>query len=354
MHQPATGQEDLEILDKRFKRHEDNLAFLKSRIKHLDESIHGLKGSLERYHSENVAETVSDSSLHTEVETKILQRENSAAGILCWLKANRLSRALDLALTKDVLGVVASLARVDDENLSRLLSEYLGLDTMLAIVCKTYQGVKALENYDGEGSVNSKTGLHGLGSSIGRRINGRFLVICLEDIRSYAGGFVEDDQQRKLALPKPKLPNGQCPSGFLDYAVNMINLEERNLSYLTASGYGLRETLFYGLFSRLQIYRTRSEMLLALSCITDGALSLDGGMIKKSGVFALGSRKDIEVKFPIASVRFNAPANYTQTEDMIRMLEWERSKIAEDMEREEQLYNTMSSVIIFPQKDEPM
>lgn len=65
-------------------------------------------------------------------------------------------------------------------------------------------------------------------------------------------------------------------------------------------------------------------------------------------------RKDIEVKFPIASVRSNAPANYIQTEDMIRMLEWERSKIAEDMEREEQLYNTMSSVIIFPQKVEPM
>lgn len=43
-----TLQEDLEILDKRFKRHEDNLAFLKSRIKHLDESIHGLKGMLFR------------------------------------------------------------------------------------------------------------------------------------------------------------------------------------------------------------------------------------------------------------------------------------------------------------------
>lgn len=54
---------------------------------------------------------------------------------------------------------------------------------MLAIVCKTYEGVKALEKYDGEGSVNNKNGLHGLGSSIGRRINGRFLVICLEDIR---------------------------------------------------------------------------------------------------------------------------------------------------------------------------
>lgn len=65
-------------------------------------------------------------------------------------------------------------------------------------------------------------------------------------------------------------------------------------------------------------------------------------------------RKDIEVHFPVASARFNAPANYIQTEDMIRMLEWERSKITEDMEREEQLHNTMSSVIVIPKKVEPM
>jgi hypothetical protein len=109
-------------------------------------------------------------------------------------------------------------------------------------------------------------------------------------LRPCVGGFVADDQQRKLDLPKPKLQNGECPPGFLDYAVNMINLDRRNLSCLTASGYGLRETLFYGLFSRLQIYRTRSEMLFALTCISDGALSLDGGMIKKPGVFDLGSR----------------------------------------------------------------
>lgn len=31
-------------------------------------------------------------------------------------------------------------------------------------------------------------------------------------------------------------------------------------------------------------------MLDALPCINDGALSLDGGMIRKSGMFALGSR----------------------------------------------------------------
>ncbi|KAF6153925.1 hypothetical protein GIB67_023702 [Kingdonia uniflora] len=33
----------------------------------------------------------------------------------------------------------------------RLFSEYIGLDTMMAIVCKTLKGVKALETYDKEG-----------------------------------------------------------------------------------------------------------------------------------------------------------------------------------------------------------
>lgn len=65
----------------------------------------------------------------------------------------------------------------------RLFSEYLGLETMLAIVCKTYEGVKALEAYDNEGCINKTSGLHGLGASIGRTLEGRFIVICLESLR---------------------------------------------------------------------------------------------------------------------------------------------------------------------------
>jgi hypothetical protein len=53
---------------------------------------------------------------------------------------------------------------------------------MLAIVCKTYEGVKALETYDKEGCINTSSGLHGLGASIGRALDGRFLVICLENL----------------------------------------------------------------------------------------------------------------------------------------------------------------------------
>lgn len=54
---------------------------------------------------------------------------------------------------------------------------------MLAIVCKTYEGVQAIEMYDEEGCINKNCGLHGLGASIGRALDGRFLVICLESLR---------------------------------------------------------------------------------------------------------------------------------------------------------------------------
>lgn len=65
----------------------------------------------------------------------------------------------------------------------RLFSEYLGADKMLAIVCKTLKGVKALEAYDKEGCINKNAGLHGVGASMGRTLEGRFLVICLENLR---------------------------------------------------------------------------------------------------------------------------------------------------------------------------
>lgn len=69
----------------------------------------------------------------------------------------------------------------------------------------------------------------------------------------------------------------------------MISLDRRLLSCITPDGHGLRETLFYNLFSKLQIYTNKAAMLSALPCITDGALSLDGGIIKRNGIFVLGS-----------------------------------------------------------------
>lgn len=54
---------------------------------------------------------------------------------------------------------------------------------MLAIVCRSCEGAKALELYEKEGYISKSSGLHGLGASMGRTLNGRFLVICLENLR---------------------------------------------------------------------------------------------------------------------------------------------------------------------------
>ncbi|XP_062148579.1 protein DEFECTIVE IN MERISTEM SILENCING 3-like isoform X2 [Alnus glutinosa] len=331
-------QDDLHMLGTKIKEHEDNIKFLKSQKNKLADSILDLQV---KYHSSSTPtnEHENYSQLQTGVQTteQILQHEKSAAGILCQLKTRHGTQASHLPLTKDVLGIVATLGKVDDDNLSRLFAEYLGVESMLAIVCKTYEGVKALETYDNEGCINTSSGLHGLGTSIGRALDGRFLVICLENLIPYAGGFVADDPQRRLDLIKPRLPNGECPPGFLGFAVNMISVDNTNLFCLTASGYGLRETLFYSLFSRLQVYRTRAEMLLALPCISDGALSLDGGMIRSTGVFSLGNREDIDVKFPKPSVTSTLAENNIEAEKQVMETKWKKEKVLEDIKRAEAL-----------------
>lgn len=63
---------------------------------------------------------------------------------------------------------------------------------MLAIVCKTFEGVKALEIFNQDGCVDKTSGLHGLAASIGRSLDGRFLVICLENLRYQSLVFVYD------------------------------------------------------------------------------------------------------------------------------------------------------------------
>lgn len=340
-------EDDLKKMGLKIKHHEDNLKFLKAQMNSIDESILDLQVNLGKYHSSSVAEENNRISLvqseHQTIE-HILQQEKAAAGIICQMKIRHGLQASKLPLTKDVLGVVATLGKVNDDNLSRLFSEYLGLETMLSIVCKTYEGVKALEKYDKEGIIDKSAGLHGLGPSIGRLLDGRFLVFCLENMRPYVGEFVAEDPQKKLALLKPRLPNGECPHGFLGFAVNMINVDRLHLSCLTTSGHGLRETLFYSLFSRLQVYKTRADMQLAIPCISDGAISLDGGMMKSGGLFFLGDRKDVEVRFPISFGTSILPTYIIEIEEQIKLMNWKKERLSEDMQREETLLNHVKNL----------
>ncbi|CAH9097767.1 unnamed protein product [Cuscuta europaea] len=333
-------QDALQETGLRVQQHEENMKFLKTKKNKLDDSIIDLQVALGKYHSATSPAIENDglSYVRSEEETleQILKHEKSAAAILCQLKTLHGTQASNSPLSKDVLGVVATLARVEDDKLSRVLSDYLGLETMLAVVCKTYDGVRVLETYDQEGLVNKSSGLHALGMSIGRPLDGRFLVICLENLSPFAGDFIADDPQRRLDLLKPKLPNGESPPGFLGFAVNMINVDSINLFCVTSNGHGLRETLFYNLFSRLQVYKTRIEMLRALPCISSGAISLDGGIIKGAGIFSLGSR-DVDVKFPKNFGRTCPPQNFFQVENKIKEVKWERERILEDMQREQAL-----------------
>lgn len=331
-------QDDLQMLGLKIKQHEHNLKLLKGQKNNLDESILDMQVVLGKYHSSSIPRTENEDQPQTRTEEEtieqILRHDKSAAGILCQLKIRHGTQASHLTLMKDVLGVVATLGNVDDDNLSRLFSEYLGVKNMLAIVCKTYEGVKALEMYDKESCISKSSGIHGLGASIARPLDGRFLVICLESLRPYVGDFIVNDPQKRLDLIKPRLPSGECPPGFLGFAVNMINVDSQNLYYLTTSGYGLRETLFYNLFSRLQVYRTRADMQHALPFICDGALSLDGGMIRSSGVFSLGNREEVDVRFPKSSGT-SIPLNYFETEEKIKEMKWKKERMMDDIRREQ-------------------
>lgn len=78
------------------------------------------------------------------------------------------------------------------------------------------------------------------------------------------------------------------PPGYLGYAINMIYLEDVHLCMRTVSGHGLRETLFYRLFGELQVYETREHIKMAHPFINEGAVSLDGGILRGNGLLSLG------------------------------------------------------------------
>lgn len=115
------------------------------------------------------------------------------------------------------------------------------------------------------------------------------ILLCKLYCRPYTGE-VGSDLDRKLALPDPILPNGNTPSGYLGYAVNLVNMECHHLQAWTDAGHGLRETLFYCLFGEIQVYETREDMKKAKAFIKHGAVSLDGGIMRGNGVLSLGHR----------------------------------------------------------------
>lgn len=126
------------------------------------------------------------------------------------------------------------------------------------------------------------------------RISVLMSVIC----RPYDGRTPVDmnHPQRLLNIEPPKFPNNQVPVGFLGYAVNLVHLRQDHVQIRVATRHGevgLRESLFFNLFGYLQVYDTRQHMNSAKDGLRNlgGAVSLDGGMIKKNQRQVLGRRR---------------------------------------------------------------
>ncbi|XP_039172799.1 structural maintenance of chromosomes flexible hinge domain-containing protein GMI1-like isoform X1 [Eucalyptus grandis] len=195
----------------------------------------------------------------------------------------------------------------------RILAKYLGEDQMLGIVCTNSETAFSLETYDKNGEVDIQNAARAKAAELGKSISGEFRVICLEEISPYRGEIEGCDPQRKLAFPHPTLPSGEIPPGFMGYAVNMVDIDFDHLATRTTEGLGLRETLFYRLFGKLQVYDTREHMKQACVCIDHGAVSLDGGIIREDGLISLGFWKP-DIIFPVVTseIHINTSPESTQ------------------------------------------
>ncbi|CAL9180289.1 unnamed protein product [Musa hybrid cultivar] len=292
--------------------HERKLKTLNDQKIQVEQDIHDLKVFIGPQY---LSQIESLSSSREEILKRIERKGDTAAAICCCLsKAIQKQETWKCFTnwTQDVVGLVALLGNVNTSKNSRMFSQFLGEDNMLAIVCKSYEAASRLEYYDEAGKIDHQQAVHGAAATLGINISRRFPVICLEDIRPYQGRIMPNDPQRRLCLSNPLLQSGAVPAGFLGYAVNMINLDIHHWNTKTLSGHGLRETLFYLLFGETQVYQTRADMRQARSCIKQGAISLDGGIVRASGFILLGDCEP-DVMFPVIGTQ----AHRAFSQDMV-------------------------------------
>lgn len=276
------------------KKHEDTIQFLEHEQYVTRNEICNLQASLDLDDSHD-QECTSEKDW---VVGQIAHKSGTAAALFCSMFQPLNNNLLDqkMGVMDKILGVVACLGIVRTNELSRILARFLGEDQMLAIVCECSSSASNLVKYGPDGQVNVACGLHALAANLGLTLDGQFVLICLENIRPYAGE-ISNDSRRILSLPNPTLSNGNPPPGFLGFAVNMIDPDVNHWNWRTSSGHGLRETLFYRLFGELQVYESREDMNKASYCITGGAVSLDGGIII-NGIFPMGHCEP-DIRFPV-------------------------------------------------------
>ncbi|GLT63657.1 hypothetical protein SLA2020_362030 [Shorea laevis] len=282
--------DELEEYGERIGKYEDMRKILDSRKESIEQGMSLLPASPQL----DLLKSLDRLFTEEEMIKRIKKRAHSAAAVICSVSQEFPIENSQIHCMGDVIGVVALLGKVGTNALSRILAEFLGEEQMLAVVCKSLAATDNLEKHAQNGEVDLEYGLHARAAALGKSINGRFLVLCLEGVRPYSGQFKDAGPQRKLALPDPLLPTGNTPAGFMGYAVNMIDPDLET----SAAGHPLRETLFYRLFGELQVYDTREHIKEALAYIKHSAVSLDGGILRENGAISLGYCNP-EICFPV-------------------------------------------------------
>ncbi|XP_044961503.1 LOW QUALITY PROTEIN: structural maintenance of chromosomes flexible hinge domain-containing protein GMI1-like [Hordeum vulgare subsp. vulgare] len=341
--------DEIETIDSNIHSEEEFIKFLDSHKKSVANRIATLK--------DEIGHRIGEKEL---TRQKIEENVGTAAAVLCNL-TNRKRYEPGRCFKDEVVGIVALLGTVNNRELSRMLSVYLGEDNMLAVVCKTLDAANYFEKYDTDGNVDIHFGIHQEAANLGVPISRRFPIICLDEIRPYNGSLVWNTRQKKLNLPSP---HSETCKGFHGFAVNLINLSAENLEITTSRGHGLRETLLYRLFGELQVYETRNDMRQAMPHLRNGAISLDGGIIKGDGMLLLGY-SDPEITFPIMPdapdiledsedvffkvKKMNAEKNVLETvENKIRKAEEKWQKLVMKRNKKKRKFDEMAGVMSQP------
>ncbi|EOA19247.1 hypothetical protein CARUB_v10000030mg [Capsella rubella] len=281
-------KEELNIYKERQVEIDGRLKCLQAEYEHAEYELSTLQASLEPLGASFPECLSTKASMMKQIEEKY---DDTAASVFCCLCRKAPPPQSFTLSNKGIFGVVALLGSVASTSLSRVLSEYLGKDTMLSLVCKSSKFGPKSDEY---------CKLQSEAASLERPITNRFLVISIDATRPWRNGLVRNDPQKRLAMDNPYLQNGDPIPGFKGYAVNMINLASEMLTVQSNSGHGLRETLFYGLFGELQVYETAEDLEAALPHINgEDAVSLDGVIVRENCFIYPGCCAP-EVHFPIS------------------------------------------------------
>ncbi|KAL6508311.1 hypothetical protein OROHE_021853 [Orobanche hederae] len=320
-------EDDLALWGSKMIDHQRKLVLLKNSQSRIQQQVSDLQASLAR-NNPTVPSMFGDEWTVEQIKSKI----QSAAAVVCKM----LEEAPVGSKPRDILGVVALLGTTQCIEISSILAQYLGEDLMLAIVCENYSAAHEFE-------INTR---HKLANE---PISGGYLALCLDDIRFCSiiqlhivvdlwllgclAGITETiiGPQNLLPLQPPTLPGGDVPQGFMGYAVNLISIETSYLQWRMKSGHGLREILFYRLFGELQVYRDRDSMMMAKSCIKDGAVSLDGGILKGNGLVSFG-RWEPAIIFPVKNMTVTPQSS--QTQQMLEAKKLELMEINQQLDKE--------------------